>query len=222
MRVLQITALLLTVLALSAQAVRHIYVAYVEPRTSVLDKYQETDASKAVREAASLPELLSHYDPAKKRVDELDKELKSAKEKCKTREERRLIEEKFREDHEQEYGRESELRNAVADWEEKNNQVRELHVFWAFGIGLFVIGAVLVARGRDWLGMALIIPGIVEMLWWTSPEIRLSGCPVEFDRLLLHKIIFTLITLAVVIAAWLLNEFAKKRGHSEAPLRGRG
>jgi len=222
MRVLQITALLVTVLVLSAQAVRHIYVAYVEPRTSALDKYTESDAGKAVREATSLAQLLSFYDPAKKRVDELDKELKAAKESKKTKEEQELVEEKFQDDHKDEYRRAYELRTAIADWEHKTAQVLELRVFWACGIGLFVIGAVLLATGRQWLGVSLIIPGIVEMLWWTSPSIRLEGCPVEFDRLLLEKIAFTLITLGVVIVAWLLNEFRNRAKGDKTPLNSRG
>jgi hypothetical protein len=222
MRVLQITALLVTVLVLSAQAVRHIYVAYVEPRTSVLDKYNESDAGKAVREAKSLAELLTLYDPARKRVDELDKELKAAKESKRTREEQQLVAEKFRDDHRDEYRRASELGNAITDWEHKTSQVLELRVFWAFGIGLFLIGAVLLATGRQWLGVSLIIPGIVEMLWWTSPSIRLDGCPVEFDRLLHEKILLTLITLGVVIVAWLLNEFRNRATGDKTPLNGRG
>jgi len=222
MRVLQITALLVTVLVLSAQAVRHIYVAYVEPRTSVLDKYDESDAGKAVREATSLAQLLSLYDPARKRVDELNKELKAAKESKKTKEEQQLVEEKFRDDHRDEYRRAAELGSAIADWEHKTNQVLELRVFWACGIGLFLVGAVLLAAGRQWLGVSLIVPGIVEMLWWTSPSIRLEGCPVEFERLLHEKILFTLITLGVVIVAWLLNESRNRAKCEKTPLNSRG
>jgi len=222
MRVLKITALLLTIVMLCAQAVRHIYVAYFQPRTSVLDEYAKTDADEAIRRATALEELLVLYDPAKKQVDALDKELKDALASATTREERRLLEEKFQDQHGKEYAREAQLQAAIEDWEHKNQQVTELHVFWAFGIGLFVIGAALSAAGREWLGMSLILPGVVEMLWWTSPSIRFEGCPVEFDRLLFNKIVFTLITLAVVIAAWLLNEFRDKAKLFAAPPDRRG
>jgi hypothetical protein len=206
MRTLQVLALLVTLLILCAQGVRHIYVAYCQPRTSIMDKYTNTPTTKAIEEAKSLKELEDQYAPARKRVDELNKEMKSACETMTIREERRAYEETFREEHSEEYGRASGLAGAIEDWEHKNNQVHELHVFWAFGIGLFIVGAIVLAVGQGWLGMALILPGVVEMLWWTSPSIRLEGCPVEFDRLLLHKVVFTLITLAVIIVAWLVNE----------------
>ena len=206
MRVLQITGFLLVILALATQTVRHICVYYVAKQPSVLEKYEKTDTRRVVREAASLEELLALYDPAGKHEDELNAMLKEAKAAAKTMDERNFVEEKFREAHQEEYSRARQLRAAIEDWEHKNEQVFELHFFWAFGIGLFVLGAVLVARGWTWLGMSFIIPGVVEMLWWTSPSISFSGCPVEFDRLLWNKIALSLVTLTVIIVAWVLNE----------------
>jgi len=203
MRVLQITCFLLVVLALATQTVQHICVYYVAKQPSVMEKYEKTDTTQAIRKAASLEELLALYDPARKRADELDATLKEVKEAAKTMDERNLVEEKFRETHQEEYSRAEQLRAAIEDWEHKNRQVFELHFFWAFGIGLFVLGAVLVACGRTWLGMSFIIPGVVEMLWWTSPSTSFSGCP---DRLLWNKIALSLVTLTVIIVAWVLNE----------------
>jgi len=212
MRTFKIVAMLLTVTLLSVQAVRHIYVAYVEPRTSVLDKFNKTEAGKAVEEAKSLEELLVLYAPARKRFDELNQKLKEEKAALSGKEEREVFNDKFNEQHGKELAEFGTLSRAIEDWEHKNIQVTELRVFWAFGIGLFLVGAVLVAVRREWLGLSLMIPGVIEMLWWTSPSIRFDGCPVEFDRLLFNKIVFTLITLAVVIVAWLLND----RGRSTA------
>jgi hypothetical protein len=206
MRTLQVLGLLVALLILCAQGMRHIYVAYCEPRTSVLDKYTDTPTTKAIQGTKSLAELDELYAPARKRVEELDKEMKAGRDKITNREVRRDFEETFHEEHSAEYAKASSLASAIEDWEHKNAQVHELHVFWAFGIGLFLVGAIVLAVGQGWLGMALIVPGVVEMLWWTSPSIRLEGCPVEFERLLLHKVIFTLITLAVIIVAWLINE----------------
>src|SRR3990172_7447701 len=78
MKALKITVFLLAVLVLTTQFARHIYVRYLEPRGSVLDTYVQTETKKAIKGAASLDELVSRYDAAKKRVDELDKQRKKA------------------------------------------------------------------------------------------------------------------------------------------------
>ena len=64
---------------MTTQFVRHIYVRYLEPRSSVLDTYEQTETKKAIKGAASLDELVSRYDAAKKRIDELDKQRKRPK-----------------------------------------------------------------------------------------------------------------------------------------------
>jgi len=46
MRKLRITLFVLALLALTTQATRHVYVRYLEPRISVLDKYDETDVEE--------------------------------------------------------------------------------------------------------------------------------------------------------------------------------
>jgi hypothetical protein len=73
---------------------------------------------------------------------------------------------------------------------------------------------ILLVKGRDWPGMAFIVPGIVEMIWWTSPSFGLAGSPLEFKRLLMNKLVFTLITLVLVIAAWVMQERKPKKGRT--------
>jgi hypothetical protein len=50
--------------------------------------------------------------------------------------------------------------------------------------------------------MALVVPGIAEMIWWTSPNFVFSGTVPEFERLLFYKLLLTAVTLVLVIAAW--------------------
>lgn len=76
MKALKVTIFLLAILVLSTQFARHLYVRYLEPRGSVLDKYEQTETKKAIKTAISLNELMSRYDAAKKRVDELDEQRK--------------------------------------------------------------------------------------------------------------------------------------------------
>jgi len=205
MRPLQIALFLIAVLVLTTQAVRHVSVRFIEPRTSVLDQYEDTDAKKAIRRAEALSDLVSQYDVAKKRVDELDKEKKQALAN-KTKDEYDMLGDKWMEDHKEEYERETDLKAAIQQWERQSNEIRELRVFWLFGLAFFVAGALMFARGLKWIGTAFIIPGVVEMTWWTSPTIRFYGSDVEFDRLLTNKLVFTLVTLLLLIVAWCVND----------------
>ncbi len=213
MRALKITVFLLAVLVLTTQFARHIYVRYIEPRGSVLDRFEQTETQKAIKGAASLDELVSRYDAAKKRVDELDNQRKKV-EANKSRDDRDVLRDKFGEEHKEDYKRESDLKEAIQEWEKRSKEIYELRVFWLFGIVFLLGGAFLLVKGRDWLGMAFIIPGIIEMIWWTSPSFRFAGSPIEFERLLMNKLAFTLITLVLVIAAWVMQEQKPKKGRT--------
>ncbi len=210
MKKLKITLLILALLTLTIQAARHVYVRYLEPRTSVLDTYEETDAKKIVQSATSLSDLLNEYEPARKRVDQLEEEKKQEMAN-KTRDEYFMFSKKWDEDHKEEYEREQELKRAIRDWEEKSEKIRELRIFWIFGIVLFLVGSFLLIKGLEWLGMAFVISGAVEMIWWTSPSFTFAGSPLEFNRLLVNKLILTIATLVLLIVAWCLSEARERR-----------
>ncbi|MDP8213654.1 MAG: hypothetical protein P9M10_00520 [Candidatus Euphemobacter frigidus] len=210
MRKLRITLFVLALLALTTQATRHVYVRYLEPRISVLDKYDETDVKKAIQSATSLSDLLKEYGPARKRVDQLEEEKKQEM-ATKTRDEYFMFAKKWKEDHKKEYEQEYKLKQAIQDWEEKSKKIRELRIFWLFGLVFFVAGAFMLTKGLEWLGIAFIIPGAVEMIWWTSPSFTFVGSPLEFDRLLINKLVFTLVTLVLVIVAWFLSKSRERK-----------
>jgi len=210
MKALQIVVFVLAMLVLATLVVRHVYVRFIEPRTSVLDKYDQTETQKAIKSSGSLDELLTQYDPARKQSDDLDKQLKGM-EKNKTSDAIEGIRENFKDEHKQEYDRESDLKRAIREWEEKSKEILELRVFWAFGFALFLIGTLLQARRPAWLGMSLVIPGIIEMIWWTCPSFRFAGSPLEFDRLLMNKLVFTLITIVVLIGWWAIVTNTRKQ-----------
>jgi hypothetical protein len=170
MRPLQIALFLIALLVLTTQATRHVYVRFIQPRASVLDQYEDTAAKKAIRGAEALSDLVSQYDAAKKRVDELDKERKRARAN-KTKDEYDMLGDKWMEDHKEEYEREADLKRAIQEWESQSKEIQELRVFWLFGLAFFVAGAFMSARGLKWIGTAFIIPGVVEMTWWTSPSL---------------------------------------------------
>jgi hypothetical protein len=210
MRTLRIVILLIALLVLTTQAARHVYVRYIEPRTSALDRFDDTDAKKVIQGATTLSEIVSEYEPARKRVDDLNKDLKREL-STKTRDEYYMHEQKWKEDYKQEYEREAELKKAIQEWENRSKEILELRVFWLFGLGFFVAGMVMLKKGKNWLGMAFLIPGIVEMIWWTSPSFRFGGSPLEFDRLLNNKLGFTIVTIALLLAAWHLSQRRDKK-----------
>ena len=210
MKPLRIVIMLLAVLVLTTQSARHVYVRFIEPRTSVLDRFDETDAKKVIQNATTLDEILKEYEPARKRVDELDESLKKEL-SSKTRDEYYMHEQKWQEDHKQDYEREAELKNAIQQWEGRSKEILELRVFWFFGLAFFLIGAIMLHNMRQWIGMAFIVPGIVEMIWWTSPSFRFVGSPLEFDRLLNNKLGFTITTLVFVLTTWFFSRRQDKK-----------
>lgn len=211
MKAFKVVMFLLVMLVLSTQFARHFYVRYLEPRASVLDKYEQTETKKAIKTAESLDELLSRYEAAKKRVDALDGQRKAA-ESDMSKDKRGDFREQFREEHKEDYKSTSDLKEAITEWEKSSKKIFELRMFWLFGFVLFLAGAIFFVKGHDWLGMAFIVPGVVEMIWWTSPSFRFAGSPNEFERLLMNKLFFTAVTLILVIASWVLNE--RSRNHA--------
>lgn len=201
MRAIQTVLFTLAMLVITIQSIRHVYVRFLEPRTSVLDKYDQTETKKAIQNADSLEALLKLYDPARKVVDQLDEQMKKG-EIGKTKDERDLFREKFNDEHKKEYDCASELGYAIRQWEERSKEIYELRVFWLFGLTLGIIGTLFLSFKWSWFGMALVIPGVIEMIWWTAPSLSFGGCPLEYDRLLINKLVFTLITLLIVMVWW--------------------
>ena len=209
MKILRLTALV-TMFVLTTQGIRHMYVRYIEPRTSVLDRFEKTDTGKAIAQADSLDELVSRYEPAHKTVKTLDSDMQKGLAGIDDSDKYRLYEEKFRESHKSEYQQEAELGSAIREWEANSAKILELRAFWIAGALLLIPGSILLAKGAYWLGLAFIIPAVVEMLWWSSPSLSFSGCPKEFDRLLENKLLLTVITFVIVQVLWSWFEFTRR------------
>jgi hypothetical protein len=201
-RAFQITCFVIAVLILSTQGVRHLYVKYFEPTTSALDRFEKKPLTSEIENTTSLDALVLKYEPAKKREDELDAALKKLQRE-KDEKDRDVFRQEYRNTHKDEYQHAAELRSAIQTWESKAKEIRELHVFWTFGLGMLLLGGLLFSRW-PWLGMAFVVPGVAEMIWWTSPSFRMFGSVQEFDRLLNNKIVFTFASLLIVLVAWML------------------
>lgn len=203
MNALQKTLGIIAFLILSSQTVRHTYVRWFEPRASVLDKYDKP-LKDEIASATSIDELLRHYDPVRKQVDAAKQELSKAGKKL-TYEEEKDVEP---------YKSEHALREAITEWEEKSKEIHEIRFFWLIGLAFFVLGLLTYRKVSRWFGLTLLIAAFTEFIYWTSPTF-LGANTREFDRLLGHKLTFSVISLILLIVViWLNRTFTNEAEQS--------
>lgn len=203
MNALQKTLSIIAFLALATQTVRHAYLLWLEPRKSVLDKYDQPLKGE-ISGAASLEELLRRYDPVRKAADQARQER--AREGKEGREVSR-----FDELQTEPFKTERALHEAITDWENKSKEIRELRFYWSVGLLFLLIGLLSYRRLSRWLGLTFLIVAFSEFIYWTSPTL-FGGNTREFDRLLANKLAFSAVSLALLIAViWLYGIFVEKK-----------
>src|SRR3990172_433544 len=143
MRGLRLTVFILAFLSLTAELIRHSYVRWIEDHTSVLDKYEAVD--KEIKEATSLAALEKRY------AEELEKQKATKESQPSTQ----FIPQSpvFK------------LRQAITDWERRENQIRALRYFWVGGLVCLLLALVCHWRGVQWVSVTLQIAGFAEMAW---------------------------------------------------------
>ena len=208
MRGLEKTIVILAFLALLSQTIRHAYMLWFESRESVLDKYEKPRKGE-IEAAKSLDELVRRYEPIRKQVDQLREERakaenatgedQSARGKARPLEDTRI----------EPFKSEQELRQAINEWEEKANEIRELRFFWTIGLVFLILGMVIYRKLNRWVGLTLIIAGLAEFIYWTSPTF--FGGTHEFDRLLWNKLVLTIVSLILLLLViWFNRVFADR------------
>lgn len=207
MRALEKTIVVLAFLALISQSIRHAYMLWFEPRGSVLDKYDKPRKGE-IEAAESLDELVLRYEPVRKQVDQIREERTKAQNAQAENGPGESL--RFREDNRMEpFKSEQELREAINDWETKAKEIRELRFFWTLGLLLLIPGMVIYGRVNRWFGLTLIIGGLSEFIYWTSPTF--FGGTREFDRLLRNKLLLSLVSLALLLLViWFNRVFADR------------
>ena len=180
----------------AAQTFRHVYVRWVEPRGSELDRFREK-TEKEIAESRSLDELVLLYGDAHTKVKEAEKTRADD-----TRDYERLQKEPYKS--------EDQLKRAIKLWEEHRQEIIELQFFWWCGLACLVVG-VLATKPAAWLGASFLLLGVLEMIWATWPALRTFGAEPEFDRLLAYKVYYSSATLflSIVISCVVLRRFAK-------------
>jgi hypothetical protein len=197
MKALQRTLAILACLFLVIQAVRHVYVLWLEPRNSVLDKY-DRPLRDEIAAARSVDELLARYDPVRREVDRVKADRRAADPKA-----------SFEELQDTEpFKSEASLREAIQSWEERAKEIHSLRFYWLVGLILVLVGAASYLRLNAWVGMTLLIAGFSELIYWTSPTF-LGAVTKEFDRLLVNKLVLSLVALALLaVTIRILGAFA--------------
>lgn len=184
-----IVILIIAISALSVQTVRHAYLRWIQPQSSILEKYNPTLKNK-IKEADSLESLDKEYAKIKKEVEIAEGEMKDS-----AREMNRLNKEPFK--------TERELQTAIKNWERHSAEIRQTRFFWTCGLILSFAGLLLFIK-CPWLGLSFIIAGISQMIWWVSPSFSYNEASSEYHRMLENKFFLSLSTFIFVIVLWFL------------------
>jgi uncharacterized protein YhaN len=199
MKALKITFLIIFMFVCLIQTVRHVYVRFNYDRPSVLNNYDQDQTDRYIKNSESLELLRVKFDSANQAIKII--------EKGKTRDEI----DSLRRENNKLYDAEYDYRNAIQNWESKEEELHEVIVFWLAGLFLLVLGSLLYYKNLKWLGIALIIPGLTEMIWWSSPQMTSSGATLEFLKLLSTKLILSFISLITLASIWMLDKDLKSQ-----------
>ena len=196
MRSLQRTLAILALLILTVQTTRHAYTLWLEPRGSVLDRFDQPVRDQ-VNAARSIEELLQQYEAVHRQAEHL-----RATEEPTTRPNSYGVPEKepFKSEH--------LLKEAISDWESKRKEIRALRFYWGIGLALVVTGAGVTAKANRWFGLTLVVTGFSEIIYWTSPS--LLGPSVEGSRLLANKLALSAAGLTILLTLlWVARVFSE-------------
>jgi hypothetical protein len=152
-----------------------------------MDEFKE-EVEGAISSATDVDDLLARYRPAFQAVQAVEK-----KNQGKPPEEWRFTEE-------EPFKSEATLRQAIEEWEEKQRQLFQMRVYWTFGFATALLGLVVHKNMSHWLGLAWLITGFSEMIWWCSPP-WIYRVTTESDRLLSNKLILSVLTTVLIVAA---------------------
>jgi len=198
---LRITLFVIALVTLASQTFRHAYVRWLEPRTSVLDKYG-TQTEQQILAAKSLQELVALYDAARTKMKDYEKAHPGVSGEPSFQPSSEYV--KLTRDEES-------LKNAINEWEQKSKDVHELWHFWIAGMVAFLIGSFASLRGDRWVGIALLILAFSEMVYATSPTFRSMGAQPEVDHLLVLKFILSVVSLILLFLAWTQRHRTKEK-----------
>ena len=199
MKGLQITFLIIFSSILSVQAIRHVHLYAYGFEESILASYQEFfGMKKEIQLEASTDELLAEYEASTEKI----KELRDSDPTKKLHQ--------MRQENAELFARSDALGTELRQREARARELRDIWLFSIAGYVLIGLGSLLYARGYDWVGMSLILPGFLELVWWSAPSFSVGGALQEYDLLLVNKIILTVIAFVLIYTLWLVSRRKKK------------
>jgi len=200
MKNLQITFLIIFGCFLSMQAIRHVHIYAFGFEESILAPASAFyDMKEEVRLEASTKELLDEYNAGYKEIQELRKANPNTE----------LF--AMRQAHAKLFARNDALASELRQRQAKSRELRDIWLFSGAGLVLIGLGSVLYVRGYEWTGMSLMVPGFLELVWWSAPSFTLGGAVREHDLLLFNKIILTIIAFVLLYSLWLIAQRRRKK-----------
>lgn len=163
---------------------RHIYQLWLAPRTSVLDEFK-TETEIVLDSASELRQLLAKYRPAREAVQKLERQNVGKPP------------DQWRFEEQEPFKTEATLRQAIEEWEAKQRELFQTRVYWTFGLIALIAGVIVHKKASHWLGLALMITGFAEMIWWCSPTF--TQATAETERLLGNKLVLSITTMALLL-----------------------
>ena len=190
MKKLATALLIIFIVLLTTQFVRHAYERMFYNEESVLDKYNKKTADILIDRSLSLKELSMIYADAEKRI----RVFESGKSK------KELTQYDKNDDP---YTKKKKIEELINNREADYRMVRELVMFWITGVLFIICGSFVYLKYDTWIGAPLVISGFTEMIWKTGPLFFMPETNIGSSMILNIKIIFTALTLAGVITYWI-------------------
>jgi hypothetical protein len=196
MKGFQITFLIIFISALSLQGIRHVHNYIFRYDESIVAPVEEFfEMKQEIREEVSTEELLSEFESVQLEIEKIRDEYEEQEGSTEDRF-------KLQREHPELMARQESLRSELIQREAMSEKLRDTWVFSIAGMILVALGALVYSRGRQWLGMAFVLPGLIELQWWSAPAFSMGGAQLEYQLLLINKIILTVIAMAIVIVLW--------------------
>ena len=198
MKKLQIALFIIATACFIPQTIWDFYLLWKPKNDSVLEQFDTGyDTKKEIKKIKSTDELVAEYRKVDLEIDKL--------EDGKTGEEKEKLEEENKELYSKQYSLSSEIDNR----EERDKEIRETWIFSIVGIILIVFGGVLYLKRQQWLGISLIIPGFLELMWWSSPQFSSGWATREYTSLLMTKSILSVIALLLLYVCFIFRNKEK-------------
>lgn len=182
------SVLVIFIILLTTQFVRHAYERIFFTQESVLDRYTKAKSDITINGSLSLKELSMIYADAEKRI----RVLESGKARKKL----------AQYDSDDPYEKKNLIKEMITVREKDNRMLTEIIFYWVSGLILIGCGSLAYLKFNQWTGAALVVSGFTAMTWKLGPLFFMNGTVPDSTMILTVKLVCTLITLGVITAYW--------------------